>query len=276
VTIAVLASGSSGNAMVLSAGGTHLVIDAGVAARRLVAGLDELSVPADAVSAVLVTHEHHDHVSGLGPVSRRLGSPVVATRGTHSAVSSRLGNGGIGITVAAGDTFAVDGLEVRAFSTSHDCAEPVGYTVTDGEVTVAVATDLGVVGPHVHEQLRFADCLVLESNHDEKMLMDGTYPWHLKRRIMGKLGHLSNAAAQAELRLLADGPLTQVVLAHLSEQNNDPALAADEALQSLDEAGMPDVTLHVASQRTMLGPLEIVPRRAVDASAAKMETAWTR
>ncbi len=276
MTIAVLASGSSGNALVVSAGGTHLVVDAGVSARRLVGGLDDLGIATDDVAAVLVTHEHHDHVSGVGPVSRRLGVPVVATRGTHRALHSRLGRECIGVTVTAGSPLGLAGLEVRAFSTSHDCSEPVGYTVSDGATTLAVATDLGVMTPHVHERLAAADCVVLESNHDEKMLVDGRYPWHLKRRIMGRLGHLSNAAAAAELRSLAGSRLSLVILAHLSDENNDPSLAADVALEALEDGGLPDVGLHVASQRSMLGPLEIATPGRAEASSTKMETAWRR
>ncbi|MBD3367641.1 MAG: MBL fold metallo-hydrolase [Candidatus Eisenbacteria bacterium] len=276
MTIAVLASGSSGNAMVVSSDGVNLVIDAGVSARRLAGGLRELSIGEDEVSAVLVTHEHHDHVCGLGPVSRRLASPVVATRGTHGAVRSRLGDGGIGVTISPGDTLTLGGLEVTAFATSHDCAEPVGYAITDGEASVAVATDLGVVDGDVRRHLANADCVVLESNHDEKMLVDGRYPWHLKRRIMGRLGHLSNAAAAAEVTGLTGSPLSLLVLAHLSKENNDPGLAVDIAAEALDGAGLSDVELHVASQELLLGPLDIPARRSARGTAPEMEPSWTR
>ena len=276
MTIAVLASGSSGNAMVLSSGGTNLVIDAGIPARRLVAGLEELSIAGNDVSAVLVTHEHHDHVCGLGPISRRLGSPVVATRGTHRAVSSRLGAGGIGVTIAGGDTFAVGGLSVEAFATSHDCSEPVGFTISDGDTTVAVATDLGVVSAEVHERLARADAIVFESNHDEQMLVDGTYPWHLKRRILGRLGHLSNKAAADELAALSGTGLSLVVLAHLSKQNNDPGLAAETAAQALEQAGLGDVALHVARPASLVGPFEVRSRASACAPITRTETAWRR
>jgi phosphoribosyl 1,2-cyclic phosphodiesterase len=262
--------------MVLSAGGVTLILDAGVAARRLAAGLDALSIPESDVAAVLVTHEHHDHVCGLGPVSRRFRAPVVATRGTHEAVSRRLGRDAIGVTIAAGDTLTFGGLSVTAFATSHDCAEPVGYTVSDGSATVAVATDLGHVSQEVHDRLAGADALILESNHDERMLLDGRYPWHLKRRIMGRRGHLSNAAAASALSRLSGSRLSLVVLAHLSQENNDPALAADAAFEALDGAGLAGVDLHVASQHALVGPFEVLAARSASAPITKTETAWRR
>ncbi len=255
--IAVLASGSSGNAILVSAGETSVLVDAGISARRVTAAAGEVGVDARSLEAVLVTHEHADHVSGLGPVARRFRLPVCATPGTHRALGSRLSGHDLRMFVEPGREFRLGDLAVRAFATSHDCAEPVGFSITDGRHRVAIATDLGVVGRAVRRHLSDADCIVLEFNHDERMLIDGSYPWPLKKRIMSNVGHLSNEAAAAELAALADAPVSKLVLAHLSEENNDPGLALAAAAEALARAGREDVDIHVSSQRTVLGPMEV-------------------
>lgn len=256
--VTILASGSSGNAILVSAGDTSVLVDAGVSARRLAAAASEAGVDPHSLEAVLVTHEHTDHVSGLGPVARRFRLPICATRGTHEALASRLADHDLRVFVEPGREFRLGDLGVRAFATSHDCAEPVGFTVTDGEHSVAIATDLGVVGRAVRNHLSKADCVVLEFNHDERMLIDGSYPWPLKRRIMSNVGHLSNEAAAAELASLAGAPISKLILAHISEENNAPELALAAAEDALARAGRSDVEVHVTSQRRALGPIEIV------------------
>jgi phosphoribosyl 1,2-cyclic phosphodiesterase len=255
--IAVLASGSSGNAILVSAGGTSVLVDAGISARRLATAAGDAGVDADSLEAVLVTHEHTDHVSGLGAVARRFRLPVCATPGTHRALGPRLSGHDLRVFIESGREFRLGALAVRAFATSHDCAESVGFSITDGRHRVAIATDLGVVGRAVRKHLLDADCVVLEFNHDERMLIDGPYPWPLKRRILSNVGHLSNEAAAAELAALSEAPVSQLVLAHLSEENNAPGLALAAAAEALARAGRGDVDVRVASQRTVLGPMDV-------------------
>jgi phosphoribosyl 1,2-cyclic phosphodiesterase len=255
--IAVLASGSSGNAILVSAGGTSVLVDAGISARRLATAAGDAGVDADSLEAVLVTHEHTDHVSGLGAVARRFRLPVCATPGTHRALGPRLSGHDLRVFIESGREFRLGALAVRAFATSHDCAESVGFSITDGRHRVAIATDLGVVGRAVRKHLLDADCVVLEFNHDERMLIDGPYPWPLKRRILSNVGHLSNEAAAAELAALSEAPVSQLVLAHLSEENNAPGLAVAAAAEALARAGRGDVDVRVASQRTVLGPMDV-------------------
>jgi phosphoribosyl 1,2-cyclic phosphodiesterase len=255
--VAVLASGSSGNAIVVESNGTAVLVDAGISGKRVTAAMDSAGLATESLSAVLVTHEHSDHIGGLGPVARRFGLPVYATSGTHEAIDGRVGTCPDRAVIEAGRRFEIGDLEVAPFSVSHDCADPVGYSITDGASRVAIATDLGVVGRSVRRHLEMADCVILEFNHDEHMLVDGTYPWPLKRRIMSNVGHLSNVTAARELMRLADGPMSTLVLAHLSQENNTPELAAESAADVLDRTGRADVAVHVASQNDPLGPIEI-------------------
>jgi phosphoribosyl 1,2-cyclic phosphodiesterase len=255
--VAVLASGSSGNSTWISSDTTTLVVDAGISCRRATSAAEEVGLDVASIGAVLVTHEHMDHVSGLGPLSRRYDIPVYATRGTHGAISKRAGKCRERRTVEPGVDFEVGDLLVSAFAVSHDGAEPVGYSISDGVHRVVIATDMGIVSHAVRQHMSEADCLVLEFNHDERMLMDGGYPWFLKQRILGREGHLSNDAAARELLMLADGPVSTVILAHLSQENNTPEMAMETAMEALVRAGRPDVSVHLSDQRVPMGPVPV-------------------
>lgn len=255
--VAVLASGSSGNAIWVSGGSTAILIDAGISARRVATAAGALGLESGELAAVLVTHEHSDHVSGLGPLVRKHDLPAYATSGTHAAMEGRVKDLRERVVVRAGERFCVGDLEVSPFAVSHDCAEPVGYSLSDGSKTVVIATDLGVVDHAVRDHISRADCVVLEFNHDERMLMDGGYPWFLKQRIMGRAGHLSNDAAARELTTMADGPVSVLVLAHLSRENNTPELAVESARQALSRAGRDDVRLFLTEQTNALGPVDL-------------------
>ena len=253
--VAVLASGSSGNAIWVSGGSTAVLIDAGVSGRRVSTSAEELGLDVSELSAVLVTHEHSDHVSGLGPITRKFDAPAYATAGTHAVIDKRLGKCPGRVVVEAGSDFEVGELLISPFAISHDCVEPVGYAVTDGRTRVVVATDLGVVSHPVRHRIGEADCVVLEFNHDERMLRDGAYPWFLKQRIASNVGHLSNEAAAGELVSLADGPMSTLILAHLSRENNTPDLALATARGALKRAGRSDVSVHLAVQDRPVGPV---------------------
>jgi len=269
--IAVLASGSSGNALLVSAEDTHVLVDAGVSARRIARELDAVGVSPSDIRAVLVTHEHGDHVAGLGPFARRHHVPVYATPGTHSSIARLLNGTEEAEAIEAGTTFSLGGVAVSPFAVSHDCADPVGYSFDDGESRLVVATDLGVVGRNVRDHLSRADCVVLESNHDERMLLDGPYPWHLKRRILSNVGHLSNEAAAAEIELLCGGGVSTLVLAHISSENNRPELAVETVGRVLEERGCSDIEVIAAGRDRVTGPVEVRRRARRPSEADRRE-----
>jgi phosphoribosyl 1,2-cyclic phosphodiesterase len=257
----VLASGSSGNAILISSNSTSVLVDAGISARRLTRAARELGVPADSIDAVLVTHEHSDHVAGLSTLTRRLELPVVASRGTHAAIRPRVAGSSERVEVEAGREYEIGDLTIAPFATSHDCEEPLGFTIADGACRAAIATDLGVVGRNVRRHLLEADCAVLEFNHDERMLLEGSYPWHLKQRILSNVGHLSNATAANELVRAGDAPLSLLILAHLSDENNEADLARESARGALERAGRSDVRVLVAHRSETLGPIAVGEHR---------------
>jgi phosphoribosyl 1,2-cyclic phosphodiesterase len=225
---ALLASGSKGNALLVCSGRTRLLIDAGLSTRELCRRLQLVGVAPESLAAVLVTHEHIDHVRGLGLFSRRHNLPVYLHHGIAPALADgqrpeRL------VEFAPGTELDFGDLGVRPFPVTHDASAPVGFTIAAADERLGFATDLGIATRLVAEELRGCHCLVLESNHDEIMLRDGPYPWPLKQRVKSTHGHLSNRACAALLETLCWDGLAAVCLAHLSETNNLPQLAADTA-----------------------------------------------
>ena len=237
--VATLASGSSGNCTVVSDGRTHLLIDAGISARRICTGLRELGVAPGEVSAVLITHEHSDHICGLPVLCKQLpGLEIYTTEATARQICYRTAGLEERFRVfEPGDRFALGGLVADSFATSHDCACPVGYSVTDGVRKLTLCTDTGIVTRAVLEGVRGAHLLVCEFNYDPDMLRSGPYPPHLKERILGDRGHLSNELG-GKLSAWAAGQGTErIVLAHLSKENNLPAVALAAAKRELAAVG---------------------------------------
>lgn len=239
-----LASGSSGNALVVEHEGCAVLVDCGLAPRRLAGLLREAGVLPQDLTAVLITHEHSDHVVGIGAVPKKCDIPFYMTPGTHRANPTVNGLPAFaGRQVheqAPGSTRTVGCFEVTSFPVSHDGAEVCGYLLEAGGRSVAVFTDLGVAEPHLREPLARADLIVIEANHDEGMLWQGPYPWSLKRRVAGNLGHLSNAACATLLCDVLPAGGREVWLAHLSRTNNRPQIAAGEVKQTLHRHGYKD------------------------------------
>jgi phosphoribosyl 1,2-cyclic phosphodiesterase len=253
-----LASGSSGNSLVVQVGRRAVLFDAGGPQRRLAAGLDELGVAPGQLAAIFLTHEHTDHVASAAALSRLYDAPIVANAATLLAAGFTADRGQV---LATGRTLDLRDLEVTSFGVAHDSAEPVGYVARGEGWTVAVATDLGHVSPAVLEQVRGADLLVLESNHDVEMLRHGPYPSFLKTRILGPTGHLSNEQA-AEAALEAVSGRTQWLwLAHLSAQNNRPVVARRAVESRLAAAKIQTVQVHVLD-RYRPGPLFETPHHS--------------
>lgn len=248
MTICVLASGSKGNSIYIEEGHTRILIDAGLSGREISRRLEEVEVDPTALSALIVSHEHSDHVRGVGVLARRLGVTVFGTAKTLEAMAGSFRGGEDLRTFRSDESFQVDGLRIRAFSTSHDAVDPVGFRIRGRHAIVAVATDLGFVSHLIRHQLQGADLAILEANHDETMLMEGPYPWELKQRVRSRRGHLSNREAGELLAKLAQDGLRRGILAHLSEQNNTPDLALDTVREMLAAGGRSDFPLSAARQ----------------------------
>ncbi|WP_310448722.1 MBL fold metallo-hydrolase [Sulfuritalea sp.] len=221
---ASLGSGSRGNALLVEAGNTCLLVDAGFGPREMSRRLERLGLTADAVDAVLVTHEHSDHIGGVFACARRFGWAVLLTHGTLAACADTGADTRITI-IDSHESASVGDICVHPFPVPHDAREPVQFTLADGARRLGVLTDAGHVTPHMVAMLEACDALVLECNHDTAMLGQGRYPQALKRRIGGPWGHLDNAAAASLLSQIGAEKLQHVVAAHLSEENNSPALA---------------------------------------------------
>jgi phosphoribosyl 1,2-cyclic phosphodiesterase len=225
--VGVLGSGSSGNATLVWAGNTRVLVDAGFSARQLERRMATMGVAPTEVNAIVVTHDHSDHTQGIGVFARRHGTPLFMTERTHEACASLLRGGEDVRLYRPGHAFAVGDVRVEPFLTVHDAADPVGVALVD-ECTgqrLGVATDLGRPTTQIRHALRGCDFLVLEANHDEVMLATSVYPWSVKRRIASSHGHLSNQAAAHFAAELAHPRLAGVVLAHLSHECNSPELA---------------------------------------------------
>lgn len=247
-----LISGSSGNAAFVSDGRTRLLIDCGTSGKRLEAALNAAGESAVNIDALLVTHEHSDHIRGIGVLSRRYKIPIYATKKTHKAIN---GVGDIDEAlrraVYTDADFEIGTIGISAFPISHDAADPVGYSFYIGDEKLSVATDTGVVDEELLGRLRGSKRIILESNHDVEMLRCGPYPYHLQQRILGDTGHLSNEdAAITALELVRCGA-EHIVLGHLSEHNNLPEIALMETDNYLRGAGVnvgSDMTLKVAKR----------------------------
>ena len=224
-----IASGSSGNCIYVGSDCAHVLIDAGISGRRVEAGLNSLELTGRDLDGILITHEHSDHIKGLGVLARKYGIPIYATGGTVDAMvrSGSLGKipEGIFREIREDEPFLIKDLVINPFTIPHDAAQPVGYRLECGEHSVGIATDLGKYNEYIIENLQNLDALLLEANHDIRMLQVGRYPYYLKQRIMGDRGHLSNEnAGQLLCRLLHDN-LKAVFLGHLSKENNYEELA---------------------------------------------------
>ncbi len=229
-----LASSSSGNAALARCGDTAVLIDAGISARRIAQSLAQLGMMPDALRAILITHAHSDHVSGLATLSKKYDVPVYASR----AASQFLVCAADALhPFAPGDVFSVGAFEVRSFRTSHDAAGSVDYRLDCADGSLGLLTDTGYVTDEAADALAGVDLLLLEANHDVETLQSGPYPYYLKRRILGTEGHLSNdAAAEFALRCCIDGT-RDILLAHLSAENNTPAMAEYAVARRLQSAG---------------------------------------
>lgn len=246
-----LVSGSSGNSTLISDGTTVLLADCGLSCKKLEQSMAAAGVKPENLSGILITHEHNDHIKGVGTVSRKYNIPIYATTGTHAAMN--IGNiDEKNIKYISPDIdFEIGTIGIKPFSIPHDAAEPVGYNFFFGQKKLSLATDIGHMNDYIFERLKNSIAVLLESNHDADMLRFGRYPAVLKKRISGEFGHLSNAeAAQTVLKLVKNGT-RHIMLGHLSNENNTPTKAYTEAAACLERGGAvlgKDAALSVAAR----------------------------
>lgn len=261
LTVHALASGSSGNSTLVTDGHTSFLIDAGIGIRRLVGSMAEVGVRAEKLSGIFITHEHSDHTQGVIRLSRKYRIPIIGNAETLEVICSRFHGVLRTQVLGPGEEITFGDMLIRPFETSHDAVKPVGYTIVYGTQKICYATDTGFVTPDIAREVRDANLVVLESNHDIERLKSGPYPYFLKERILGNRGHLSNRTAAELLFSLANSerPVT-FWLAHLSDVNNTPKLAFDEAKSLLKPFIGKTVTLQVAARDTRSLVWESVPK----------------
>lgn len=251
-----LASGSSGNAYIIKEGKQSILLDAGLSGKRILAGIAASGINPSCIVAVLITHEHNDHIAGAGIVSRRLNLPLYMTPGTWKTAEKRLGriNEGNMHLINPCIPFHLGSLEITAMKICHDAVEPVTYVFDTGRHRAVVLTDTGCITQRMLEILATCHAMVLEANHDPEMLRTGPYPWPLKQRVAGRLGHLSNLqAAQAVEWLVKNGRIQRIHLGHLSAINNCPDHALSSVAKYLAEKGL--------GSESVSNHLKVLPRQ---------------
>jgi phosphoribosyl 1,2-cyclic phosphodiesterase len=270
VTVSMLASGSRGNCALVSSSRTKILVDAGISCRETFKRLKSLGEDPQSLSAILITHEHSDHVYGLATLAKKLRIPIFMTVATHAAWARamRTVNGERPQLkkferFESGHRFQVGDIEVKPFTIPHDAADPVGFTFRVEGTKVSVATDLGYLPVNVRDHLRGSDILIMESNHDVEMLRGGSYPWSVKQRVASNVGHLSNEKLADFLTGDYDNSAAFVVLAHLSTENNHPEIARRGAERALAEralaerGGLFQNRVLVATQSEVLPPIQL-------------------
>lgn len=236
-----IASGSSGNCIYVGSDTTHILVDVGISGKRTEAGLNELDLTMGDIDGIFITHEHADHIAGLGVLARKYEIPIYATRGTIEALKQTSSLGKVPEDlyhpIFADEKVIVKDLVCNPMRISHDAAEPVAYRIGHGRKHVGIITDLGNYNDYTVESLKGMDALLLEANHDVNMLQVGPYPYRLKQRILGDKGHLSNERAGQLLSSLLHDKLQAVLLGHLSKENNLPELAYEAVRVEVALAG---------------------------------------
>ena len=245
LAICILASGSRGNAVYISGGSTSILIDAGLSGIEIERRLNSKGLHPEDLDAILVSHEHTDHIQGVGVLSRRFNLPVFISSKTEKAAVSQLGNVRVIKNFECGSPFMINDLSIHPFSISHDAEDPSGFTVNQNGAKIGLATDLGIATSMVKEHLKGCSLLILEANHDEDMLLNGPYPWPVKQRIKSRTGHLSNEASKNLLKEVQHDRLKYVILAHLSKTNNTPQKALSEVGRAITDC---HAQLDVATQ----------------------------
>ena len=260
-----IASGSSGNCTYVGSDCTHLLVDVGISGKRVESGLNSLGLTARDVDGILITHEHADHVAGLGVLARKYEIPIYCTQGTMEAIQGMKQLGEVApdlfCVIKADEKFTLKDLTVNPMKISHDAAQPVAYRISYGSKRVGICTDLGVFDEYTVDCLKGLDAVLIEAKHDVKMLQVGPYPYYLQQRILGDRGHLSNENSGKLLCRILHDNLKEIVLGHLSKENNLPELAYESVRMEINMGDNPyrasDFKLSVASRDTVSRVVEI-------------------
>lgn len=257
--VATLASGSSGNAILVGHEKRSFLVDCGVSMRAILKNLELLKIPSEEIEGIFITHEHNDHIRGIGPVARKLKIPIYATAKIWEEINKGVGKLDDSQRIIVEDSFTCAGLNIKVFPTSHDSKESYGVRVEKPEgsgpsKSIGIATDTGIITEEMHQALKGCDALVVEANHDEEMLWQGSYPWYLKKRISGNYGHLENKQLAEGLLEWIQGNTQRIVLAHLSEENNSPERALGTIMRILKDSRIakenPELRIRVAPRHT--------------------------
>ncbi len=259
---AAIASGSSGNCVYAANDDTHVLIDAGISTKRIETSIADFGVNGHDIDAMLITHEHADHIQGIGVWSRKYHIPIYATRGTLEEIRRAKSTGDIDESlfhvIRPGEPFRIHNMTILPFSMPHDARDPVSFRLEDGHCRVGTVTDLGYFNDAIVETLRNCDLLYVESNHDRRMLETGRYPYALKCRISGNYGHLCNEESGQLIGKLLSSKLKQVILAHLSKENNFPELALSAVQNELErDFNEKDIPIQVAPRDAAMPLIEI-------------------
>jgi phosphoribosyl 1,2-cyclic phosphodiesterase len=231
-----LYSGSSGNSIFVSSEETKILIDAGLPGKKIEMALNKINREASNIDAIFITHEHSDHIKGVGVLSRRYDIPIYANKSTWKEMFDKIGKiKEKNIKIMENDYVILKDMKITKYNISHDAAEPVGYTIQAGKKKVCIATDLGYFSEEVKAAVSEADIVLLESNHDVDMVKCGPYPYNLKRRILSDIGHLSNDDCGKAIAYIAKGKCKRIILGHLSKTNNHPQLAYETVVSVLRE-----------------------------------------
>ncbi len=236
IEFCALASGSTGNSQYIGTQHAKLLIDAGLSGRYIESSLKNIGTNTSDISSILITHEHSDHIKGLGVLMRKYEMDLYINEGTWLEVKNQIGD--IDDTKVhifnTDEEFEIEDLLISPIGISHDAVDPVAFSITSEDARICIATDMGVVTERIDQHIQDCNLLMIEANHDENMLKMGKYPYHLKRRILGEKGHISNETAAEEiLKATNEGRLSQVILGHLSRENNFPQLAYETVKQIL-------------------------------------------
>ncbi len=253
----VIGSGSKGNCTLVESGCTRVLIDNGFSGKELISRLQQLGIASQSLTALVVTHEHEDHVKGVGVLARRLNLPIYANAPTFIAAEGRTGKLPCTHEFGTGEPFVIQDIEIHPFAVSHDTADPVGFVFNDGAQQLGYCTDTGKITRLVKHHLQRCQALILEANHDVAMLKAGPYPPPLKQRVLSSIGHLANTDSIAFAAELQQSGLQILVLAHLSEINNHPDRVLDEVHRRL---GGLELEVVLASQN-QVSPLRNITSR---------------
>jgi phosphoribosyl 1,2-cyclic phosphodiesterase len=257
IRLSVLGSGSRGNSTYVATERVRLLVDGGLSARELERRLLSIGASPKELNGIVVTHEHVDHVRGVGTLSRRYKLPVYLNKQTHLHLPDSVGRLDQKEEFVTGRSFSIEDLTIHPFAISHDGVDPVGFTLANGSVKIGVCTDLGAATKLVYRHLDHCSALILEANHDMEMLKNGPYPWPVKQRIKSRIGHLSNEQSVDVLSRVFSENLQEVVLAHMSETNNSAEIVLNTFNGMLAQNKRERLTITLAFQHRPLDPISL-------------------